>query len=118
GQAFAAVLTLCRGRSHDEFYYRHPERITGDKPPVPFLSMSRIEIAERLVAKESLRRAFLGAGVQWWESPVPPDSHGEFGLTADWIADSGRRDTIRSWLATSPEVADIVVAVGTGPGCP
>ena len=21
GQAFAAVLTLCRGRSHDEFYY-------------------------------------------------------------------------------------------------
>ena len=29
GQAFAVVLTLCRGRSHDEFYYRHPERITG-----------------------------------------------------------------------------------------
>ena len=41
GQAFAVVLTLCRGRSHDEFYYRHPERITGDRPPVPFLSMSR-----------------------------------------------------------------------------
>src|SRR5207249_395056 len=57
GQAFAVVLTLCRGRSHDEFYYRHPDRITGDRPPVPFLSLNRPEIAQRLVAKEVLRQA-------------------------------------------------------------
>jgi hypothetical protein len=118
GQAFAAVLTLCRGRSHDEFYYRHPERITGDRPPVPFLSMSRLEIAERLVAKEALRRAFVAAGVEWWESPIPPDSHGEFGLAGAWLADSGRRDAIRNWLATSGDVAEIAAAVATGPGCP
>lgn len=118
GQPFAAVLTLCRGRSHDEFYYRHPERITGEKPPVPFLTMSRAEIAERLVAKEALRRAFLAADVRWWESPVPPDSHGEFGLTADWLADPGRRDAVRDWLAASPAVADIARAVSSGPGCP
>ncbi len=118
GQAFAAVLTLCRGRSHDEFYYRHPERITGDKPPVPFLSMSRIEIAERLVAKECLRRAFIAAGVQWWESPIPPDTHGEFGLAADWISDASRRDTIRDWLQTSAEVSDVAAAIATGPGSP
>ena len=118
GQAFAAVLTLCRGRSHDEFYYRHPERITGDKPPVPFLSVSRVEIAQRLVAKESLRRAFLAAGVHWWESPLPPDAHGEFGLSAQWLADAGRRDAIRAWLETSPEVVDIAAAVAKGPGCP
>jgi Lhr-like helicase len=42
GQAFAVVLTLCRNRSHDEFYYQHPEKITGDPPPVPFLSMSQV----------------------------------------------------------------------------
>lgn len=118
GQAFAAVLTLCRGRSHDEFYYRHPERITGDKPPVPFLSMSRTEIAQRLVAKEALREAFLAAGVHWWESPVPPDSHGEFGLASDWLADVSRQDTIRDWLATSPRVAEIAAAVAAGPGSP
>jgi hypothetical protein len=118
GQAFAAVLTLCRGRSHDEFYYRHPERITGEKPPVPFLSMSRGEIAERLVAKEALRRAFLAVGVNWWESPTPPDSHGEFGLTADWLSDSARQDAVRDWLETSPEVTHIVNAVASGPGCP
>src|SRR5204862_7297323 len=91
GQPFAAVLTLCRGRSHDEFYYRHPERITGEKPPVPFLSMSRVEIAERLVAKEALRRDFLAAGVEWWESPVPPDTHGALGLAADWALGPARR---------------------------
>jgi hypothetical protein len=118
GQAFAAVLTLCRGRSHDDFYYRHPERITGEKPPVPFLSMSRVEIAERLVAKEALRRAFLAAGVQWWESPVPPDAHGEFGLTVDWLADLDRQEAIRDWLSTSTEIADIAAAVAKGPGCP
>ncbi|MGH7752893.1 MAG: helicase-related protein, partial [Gemmatimonadales bacterium] len=118
GQAFAAVLTLCRGRSHDEFYYRHPERITGEKPPVPFLSMSRIEIAERLVAKECLRRAFLAAGVTWWESPVPPDSHGEFGLTTDWAGDPSRRNAVRDWLHTSPEVADVAAAIASGPGTP
>lgn len=118
GQAFAAVLTLCRGRSHDEFYYRHPERITGEKPPVPFLSMSRAEIAERLVAKECLRRAFLAAGVTWWESPTPPDTHGEFGTTVQWVGDPTRRQAIRAWLETSPEVAAIATAVANGAGCP
>ena len=82
GQPFATVLTVCRGRSHDEFYYQNPGRITGDPPPVPFLSTSRQEIAQRLMAKECLRRAFKVAGVEWFESTRPPDSHGEFGLAA------------------------------------
>ena len=58
GQAFAYAITLCRGRSHDEYYYNHPQRITGDPPPTPFLSIERPAIAQRLVAKETLRRAF------------------------------------------------------------
>ena len=116
GQAFAVVLTLCRGRSHDEFYYRHPERITGDRPPVPFLSMSRSEIAQRLMAKECLRRAFLATGVTWGESPVPPDSHGEFGLAQSWIDDPDRREQVRQWLAHSDEVREIATAIAAGPG--
>jgi DEAD/DEAH box helicase domain-containing protein len=118
GQAFAVVLTLCRGRSHDEFYYRHPDRITGEKPPVPFLSMSRAEIAERLIAKECLRRAFLAAGVPWWESPTPPDTHGELGLAAQWVNDPDRQAAIGEWLRTSAEVGEIAIAIATGPGCP
>ena len=36
GQPFAIVLTICRGRSHDEFYYQNPDLITGEPPPSPF----------------------------------------------------------------------------------
>jgi DEAD/DEAH box helicase domain-containing protein len=115
GQAFAVVLTLCRGRSHDEFYYRHPKRITGDKPPVPFLSMARPEIAERLMAKEALRRAFHGSGVRWWESPRPPDTHGEFGLVARWLSDATRRERVRQWLETSGEIPEIANALAYSP---
>jgi hypothetical protein len=114
GQAFAAVLTLCRGRSHDEFYYSRPRRITGDLPPVPFLSMTRAEIARRLVAKACLSEAFRDAGVHWWDSPTPPDSHGEFGTVADWLNMPDRRQAVKEWLSTSPQVPQIVDAILAG----
>ena len=116
GQPFATVLTVCRGRSHDEFYYQNPGRITGDPPPVPFLSTSRQEIAQRLMAKECLRRAFKVAGVEWSEGPRPPDSHGEFGLASTWIGDQSRQNTIREWLAHSGEVDEIANALCAGLG--
>lgn len=114
GQAFAAALTLCRGRSHDEFYYSRPRRITGDLPPVPFLSLARPEIARRLVAKACLAEAFRAAGVRWWDSPTPPDSHGEFGTVEGWRHTDDRRRTVQEWLSTAPEVAAIVDAILTG----
>jgi DEAD/DEAH box helicase domain-containing protein len=114
GQAFAAVLTLCRGRSHDEFYYSRPRRITGDLPPVPFLSMTRSEIARRLVAKACLSEAFRDAGVRWWDSPTPPDSHGEFGTVEDWLNMAERRQALEEWLSNSPQVPEIVDAILAG----
>lgn len=114
GQAFAAVLTLCRGRSHDEFYYSRPRRITGDLPPVPFLSMTREEIAKRLVAKACLSEAFRAADVRWWDSPTPPDSHGEFGTVADWLGTPERRQAVEEWLTASPEVAQVVASILAG----
>ena len=111
GQPFAAVLTLCRGRSHDEFYYSCPRRITGDLPPVPFLSMARVEIVKRLVAKACLTKAFRSAGVRWWHGPIPPDSHGEFGKVAHWLSMPDRRQAVRNWLRTSKQVKQIVDAI-------
>lgn len=116
GQAFAAVLTLCRGRSHDEFYYSRPRRITGDLPPVPFLSMARAEIAKRLVAKACLFEAFRHAGVRWWHSPTPPDSHGEFGTVVAWLNTADRRQAVGEWLFSSPRVPQIVDAILAGTG--
>ena len=111
GQPFSTALTICRGRSHDQFYYLHPDRITGDPPPVPFLSMSRPEIAQRLAAKECLRRAFRAAGVHWSECDSPPDSHGELGLVSQWLDDAGRREFVKKWLDDSGDVDDIVSAL-------
>jgi hypothetical protein len=107
GQPFAVVATLCRGRSHDEHYFKHAEEITGERPPVPFLSLDRMEIARRLQAKECLRRAFQAAGISWWDSPVPPDSHGEFGTGAGWLQDAALQQAVRDWLATSTDVDSI-----------
>jgi len=111
GQAFAITLTVCRGRSHDEHYFNAPSRITGEKPPVPFLSLERPEIAQRLAAKECLRRAFSHAGVTTWEDPTPPDSHGEFGTVQLWTDRPEISNEIRRWLAESPEVEEIIAAL-------
>ncbi|KAF5066016.1 DEAD/DEAH box helicase [anaerobic digester metagenome] len=115
GQAFSVVLTLCRGgRSHDDYYYRNPEHITGDRPPMPFLAMGadQVQILKRILTKECLRVAFRGAGVTWADGPSGRDSHGEFGTPEDWNADSKRRDAVKTWLMSDPyreEVIDILL---------
>lgn len=106
-QAFSIALTLCRGRSHDEYYFRNPRRITGDIPPIPFIT-DRPPIIQRLLAKECLYRAFWNAGVRWWDSPMPPDSHGEFGLASRW---SEVRSRIASWLEIDSSTEDTVRAL-------
>lgn len=115
GQAFAIVLTLCRGRSHDEYYFDYPERITGDPPPVPFLTMKQERIIKRLLAKECLRRAFKTAGIRWWHSPIPPDSHGEFGLANDPDNKCGweqNKRAVINWLANqNSEQREILFAL-------
>ncbi|MEL0585392.1 MAG: helicase-related protein [Candidatus Thiodiazotropha sp. (ex. Lucinoma kazani)] len=83
GQAFPVVLTVCRSRSHDLHYFRHPERITGDPPPPPFLSSDLVLIAQRLVRKAWIIEAFRYLRQSWtteWPADrMPrPDTHGEF----------------------------------------
>ena len=58
GQAYSVILTFCRGRSHDEFYFANPQRITGDNPPTPFLTMKQERIYKRLLSKAILRQAY------------------------------------------------------------
>lgn len=113
GQAFSAVMTLCRSRSHDDMHFKDPSRITSDKPPVPLLAMRQSEIARRIMAKGVLYEAFRCSGVQWFHGPERPgDSHGEFGFArpdpnrGDAEKNSGwtdRRGTISEWLAANHE---------------
>jgi DEAD/DEAH box helicase domain-containing protein len=58
GQPWSFALTICRDRTHDDFFFNEPERITGDPPPQPKLDLGRVELIRRVAAAEALRRAF------------------------------------------------------------
>jgi DEAD/DEAH box helicase domain-containing protein len=83
GQSFSIVLTVCRSRSHDLHYFHHPEQITGDPPPPPFLTKNMDLICRRMVRKAWVCEAFRTMRQTWqgsWpaDQMAKPDVHGEF----------------------------------------
>ena len=99
-QAFSYALTICRDRTHDDYYFNRPMRMTGDIPPQPFLDLERERIVQRVIAAECLRQAFLSLP----ESPkwTGDSIHGTFGLIEKW---PDNELLVRDWLSTSPQVA-------------
>lgn len=82
GTALSLALTLCRGRSHDDYYFQRPEKITADLPPQPYVDLSVEPIVKRVLAKEVLREAF--ADLRLFPAASGDSVHGEFGETAAW----------------------------------
>ena len=111
GQTFSFVLTLCRSRSHDLHYFRHPERITGDAPPPPFMVKRLARIAERLLRKDRLIHAFrwleqrqrqANGGVWAGDLVRPVDVHGDF-IPARVLEDPQKFQQWKVWLAEALE---------------
>ena len=101
GLGMSAALTLCRGRSHDDYYFERPHLITAEPPPRPYVDVTRQEIALRVVNKEILRRSFEGLGIQYSGDNV----HGEFGTVGEW---SAYRQTVSDWIAVNgPVIEDV-----------
>jgi len=94
GQAYSVILTFCRGRSHDEFYFANPQKITGDSPPTPFLTMGQERIFRRLLAKEILRRAYVEKEIDI-TSDDKSSVHGEFGSVDSWAI---YKPEISNWI--------------------
>lgn len=92
GAGMSVALTLCRGRSHDDYYFERPRLITAEPPPPPYVDVRREEIARRVINKEILRRAF---------ESLPNDDnagdnvHGEFGTIEAWAQN---RDAVAQWI--------------------
>lgn len=82
GAPLSLALTLCRGRSHDDYYFQRPARITADPPPPPYVDTARPQILRRVFAKETLRRAF--SDVALFASGLGDSVHGEFGAANAW----------------------------------
>lgn len=101
GQAYSVILTLCRGRSHDEHYFLNPHQITGDQPPTPFLSMDQYEILQRLFAKEILYYAFKAYAFNH-SVRLDGNTHGEFGTRQEWKNNvESIVDEVKLWLTDS-----------------
>lgn len=112
GQAYSVILTFCRGRSHDEFYFSNPHKITGDSPPTPFLTMNQERIFKRLLAKEIFRKAYLDEGIDI-TNDEKSSVHGEFGNIGDmqvnWMA---YKEQINHWIANNrPKIEEIIDAL-------
>jgi hypothetical protein len=97
GAGVAAALTVCRGRSHDDFYFQNAERITSDPPPQPYLDLRREGIVRRVLSAEALRRAFVDLFSAVGESAgdLGDNVHGQFGLASEW---PDREAGISRWL--------------------
>ena len=95
GSGLSLAVTVCRGRSHDDFYFANPDRITGDPPPQPYIDLRREEIVRRTLASEVLRRAFRGNSDDADSAPDGDNVHGQFGLAQDWPS---RAPAVVAWL--------------------
>jgi len=107
----SVALTVARGRSHDNFHFGDPVRITSEPPPPPYVDMRRPEILKRMLAKEVLRLALAPED----DGPAAADSvHGEFGRADEWPAGA---DRLVDWVAAhGQDIAGVVdlLLVGTG----
>lgn len=119
GQAFSFVLTLCRSRSHDLHYFRHPEAITGDAPPPPFLVKRLPRIAERLLCKDQLVAAFRQleqghrdeTGGFWLGDLVKPvDVHGDF-IPAAILKNTELLEKWKQWLHKALQFSDVQIKI-------
>ena len=94
---YSFALTLCRDRTHDEYYFDNPQRITNEPPPEPYLDLGRPEIIRRVASAEALRRAFEVVGQDRLDFDPGDNTHGQFGSVDTWPQ---VRDNIDSTLQT------------------
>lgn len=96
GSPVAIALTVCRGRSHDEHYFRHPKQITSAPTPRPYLTLGSDVVFSRVARAELLRRAFLAIVADDGEEfDETANVHGAFGTVEAW---GSLRDRIVNWL--------------------
>lgn len=97
----AIALTVCRGRSHDEYYFERPDRITNEPTPKPYLVLNRPEIFARSLRSEVLRQASADFIAVTSGEDASANVHGAFGKTADWQA--MLRPRLEQWLHDHPD---------------
>jgi DEAD/DEAH box helicase domain-containing protein len=96
-QVFSYALTVCTEKSHDDYFFFRPDRMTGGTPPQPSLDLDRARIVERVMRAAVLRDAFreLSDPPKW----TGESTHGSFGSVHEW--EERKPDVIRILTAPS-----------------
>jgi ATP-dependent helicase YprA (DUF1998 family) len=104
---FSYALTICRDRTHDDFYFTNPEGMTNDKPPAPYIDLSREKIVRRSVLASILTWVFPAIKEENPGLVLGNSVHGEFGLTSDWFS-LARAKVILKIGELSPKIEELV----------
>jgi len=105
----AVALTVCRGRSHDEFYFGEPSRMTNEETPKPYLTLDRPEIFTRFLRSALLRQAFRELSPKLHDFDLTVNAHGAFGRSADWT--TTLRQALESWLVGNSDAAGSIASL-------
>jgi Lhr-like helicase len=97
GDPLSVALTVCRDRSHDGYYFAHPEEMTASAPSEPYLTTDRDAIFRRVVRAEALRLAFDQLADHDPVFAQGRNIHGQFGLADEF--DAVRESQITQCLA-------------------
>jgi Lhr-like helicase len=93
----SVALTVCRDRSHDGYYFAHPEAMTAAAPGEPYLTTDREAIFRRVVRAEALRIAFDELADNDPQFAEGRNIHGQFGLAEEF--NLVRENLVRGYLA-------------------
>jgi Lhr-like helicase len=105
----SVALTVCRDRSHDGYYFAHPEEMTASQPSEPYLTTDRRSIFQRVIRAEALRLAFDRLADT---NPVFKEGrnvHGQFGAADEYA--NHKADVERFLIDRRDEILDCATAL-------
>ena len=114
GQALSAVLTFCRGKSHDNYYFNSGlDEMTGAIPVPPKLSVKQEnkEILRRVVVKAILQKVF-NSITNMELDEIPTDTHGEFGGVQQW--ENSKPLIVKWFFENKQEIENVIKACIVG----
>jgi len=94
GLGLSVALTLCRGRSHDDYYFDRPKLITAEPPPPPYVGRPSSRDCASCCVKEVLATRLPGRPPGWigrqpaWRVPHGSKTGAESGDGSKMDADN------------------------------
>lgn len=113
-QAYSAVLTFCRGRSHDTYYYdKEPLEITGGKPAIPSISVNpKINntfndvVIKRVILKHVIMLASADRMIDWRPFNDKSSTCAQLSRKSNWPNVSRE---LQNWMATHEDDIKLII---------